>query len=493
MKKEAIILFGVILLMMNLGGCNEVAEQSTNINNGTTKIEETEPKIPKSAEDIPNEILKTICRQEEWPRDCGIIPVKEGRELCERCRSVLPEDYQYKEYPSQQGLGSLCTGIECEKFCRENPEQCREYCSSHPENENCHRESMPELETESACSDGAIIFDYPPVNLDKTSYIEPMGSLHGEHVAPIDHQYYKKFDNNKPTIEVYSTADGMIKEIQHMGSFKGDRDFEPFDDYRLTIEHTCAISTFFIHIDKLSDKIREKAPEFGEYKKVNIPVKAGEIIGWYDNSVDFNVADTAITVNLVEPKSYKHFPQRLHIQDPFNYFNEPIKSQLIAKSLRAAKPEGGFIDYDIDGKLIGTWFGENTNGWTGLNQERYWADHLAIVYDSIDPEHILFSVGTFKGKAKQFGVKGNAPKPDEVSVDTGLIKYELVDYQYYDGNTRWDYKNLVKGLKVKNENQILGVALLQMLEDRKLKIEVFQDKTAAQVNGFTGNAKIYVR
>ena len=118
---------------------------------------------------------------------------------------------------------------------------------------------------------------------------------------------------------------------------------------------------------------------------------------------------------------------------------------------------------------------------------------MAIVYDSIDPEHILFSVGTFKGKAQQFGVKGNAPKPDEVSLDTGLIKYELVDYQHYDGDKEWDYKVLVKGLKVKNGNYILGVALLQMLEDRKLKLEVFPDKTAAQVNGFTENARIYVR
>ena len=447
----------------------------------------------QTIEGFSNETLKTICQQEEWPPDCDIIPVAEGVEICKRCKSMLPENQ--KTWPGtfpSQGLGNICTGKECEKFCMENSEVCREYCSSHPENENC-RKSSPLEQEQTACSDGGIMFEYPPANLDKITYIEPMGSLHGEHVAPIDHQYYKNFNNNEPTIEVYSPADGIIKEIQHMGSFKGDRDFEPFDDYRLTIEHTCSISTFFIHIDKLSDKIMETAPEFGKYKKANVPVKAGEVIGWYDNSVDFNVVDNAITINLIEPESYKYFPYRLHIQDPFNYFNEPLKRQLIAKSLRTAKPEGGFIDYDIDGKIIGTWFVEDTNGWSGLNQERYWADHLAIVYDSIDPEHILISIGTFKGKAQQFGVKSNAPRPDEVSIGTGLIKYELVDYRYYDGDNEWDFKSLVKGLKVKNGNYILGVALLQMLEDRKLKVEVFPEKTAAQVNGFTENAKIYVR
>ena len=393
---------------------------------------------------------------------------------------------------SVPSLGALCTGrMECDEFCMNNMGRCREYCSNHPENQLCQRSFL--FGAGAVCSDGAVMFDYPPVNIDKITHIEPMGSLHGEHVAPIDHQYYQNFSNNEPTIEVYAPADGVIKEIQHMGSFRGDSDIPPFDDYRLVIEHTCSISTIFIHIDKLSDKIMKVAPEFGKYKSVNIPVKAGEILGWYDTNVDFNVVDKAITINLIEPESYKDASYRLHVQDPFNYFNEPLKSQLIAKSLRTAKPEGGLIDYDIDGKLIGTWFRENTNGWAGLNRERYWADHLAVVYDSIYPEHILFSVGTFKGKAQQFGVKGNAPKPDEVSSDTGLIKYELVNYRHYNGDKEWDFRSLVKGLKVKNEGYVLGVALLQMLEDRKLKVEVFPDKTAKEVTGFTDNAKIYER
>ncbi|MBI2653754.1 hypothetical protein HYX02_02980 [Candidatus Woesearchaeota archaeon] len=459
MKKRLLFLFLVVSFIF-ISSCAPKEDMKLE-KSDDTKIKKTAEskeipieKRPQSTDELSDETLKSICQQEEWPLDCNIIPIAQGKEMCKRCKSIFPESSVPKDYQKTWSGAS---------------------------------------QQESTCSDGAIMFDYPPVNLEKITHIEPMGSLHGEHVAPIDHQYYQNFNNNKPTIEVYAPADGIVKEIQHMGSFKGDRDFEPFDDYRLTIEHTCSISTYFIHIDILSDKLMEVAPEFGKYKSVNVPVKAGEIIGWFDNNVDFNVVDNTITINLIEPESYKYFSQRLHIQDPFNYFNEPLKSQLIAKSLRTAKPEGGFIDYDIDGKLIGTWFRENTNGWNGLNQERYWADHLAIVYDSIDPEHILFSVGTFKGKAQQFGVKGNAPKPDEVDVDTGLIKYELVDYRYYDRDKEWNYKTLVKGLKIKNGNNILGVALLQMLEDRKLKIEVFPDKTDAQVNGFTENAKIYVR
>ncbi len=46
--------------------------------------------------------------------------------------------------------------------------------------------------------------------------------------------------------------------------------------------------------------------------------------------------------------------------DTFDYFDEPVKSQLLAKSLRIALPVGGKIDYDIDGKLIGNWFREGS-------------------------------------------------------------------------------------------------------------------------------------
>ena len=38
-----------------------------------------------------------------------------------------------------------------------------------------------------------------------------------------------------------------------------------------------------------------------------------------------------------------------------------------------------------------------------------------------------------------------------------------------------------------------GVALFQLVEDRKLKVETFAGKTAAEVSGFTANARIYER
>ncbi len=406
---------------------------------------------------------------------------------------------------NKDGLGQPCNGIkECGTFCHDSRGLCEGYCQNNPDNEMCQRlgfaagpsesngvfseraEASPE-KSESC----AVIFDYPPVNLEKITHIEPMGSVHGEHVAPIDHQYYQNFNNDQPTIEVYAPGDGVVREIQHMGSFKGDVQREPFDDYRLIIEHSCTISSVFIHIDKLSDKIKKAAPAFGQYTGADVPVQAGEIIGWFDTNVDYNVVDKAITINLIEPKSYSWHQDRIHIQDPFLYFNNQLQQKLIAKSLRTAKPEGGLIDYDKDGTLLGTWFREGTNGWEGLRQERYWADHLSVIYDSIDPDHVIFSIGTIKGTAQQFGVKGNMPDPAAVTPKIGMVKYELVPYRLYDGEREWDFKSMVKGLKAKNSERVEGVVLVQMLEDRKVKVEVFPDAVTA--HGFTGNAQIYVR
>lgn len=338
------------------------------------------------------------------------------------------------------------------------------------------------------------LFNYPPVNLTNVSYIIPMGSVSGEHVAPIDHQYYvaKDFFEQNISIDVYSPADGVVTDIQHMGSFVSENVDIRFDDYRLVIKHSCGLESVFIHIDELSPKLKEVAPGFGEFKTVDVKVEAGEIIGSYRGSIDYNVVDQNIQINLVNPESYKDFEQRLHIQDPFLYFNNITKEKLIAKSLRTAKPEGGYID-DTDGTLIGTWFKENTNGWSGLKPERYWADHLAIIYHHIDTDHIIISIGTYEGRAQQFGVKGNHLDISKVNKFSGMTKYELVHYDYFLDNKPWDRTTFSQDLIIWNSPYVQGVILLEMLDERKLKVEILPNLTLSNVTTFSNNAMIYVR
>jgi hypothetical protein len=195
----------------------------------------------------------------------------------------------------------------------------------------------------------------------------------------------------------------------------------------------------------------------------------------------------------INPASYEQEPWKIHCPDPFDYFNDEIRTQLIEKCLRSADPIGGKICYDIDGRLVGNWFEEGTNGYGGVDPERYWAGHLSIVYDSIDSDAVIISIGTFVDTAQQFTVLDNSPDPANVTVDSGLVIYDLADIVYYKNDTTWDRTSLVKGLKVKNGEGVRGVILLQLLNGQRLKVEIFPNETSSNVNSFTENAKIYER
>ena len=345
------------------------------------------------------------------------------------------------------------------------------------------------------CAGGRITFEYPPVDLDRIEYVTPLGLMSGSHVTPVDHQYYQNFKESDWDITVYSPAAGTIIDIQHMQQTVSDGPGQTIDDYRLVIEHTCTISSIFIHVGQLSPRVAEVAPSAGESARIDLPVEAGEVIGSYRKNVDYNVVDLEVTLEgLLVPAHYEQESWKIHTPDPFDYFTPEIREVLIAKSLRVVEPFGGKFDYDVDGRLVGNWFQEGTNGYGGADRDRYWAGHLAIAYDLFDPSQVVVSIGTFDGASAQLGVEGNAPDPLDVSIESGVVAYELVDYDYYIDGERWDRVSLVKGIEARNtDGRIYGVVLFQLLDDRRLKVETFPGETASQVDGFTAAALIYER
>jgi len=342
------------------------------------------------------------------------------------------------------------------------------------------------------CEGTKIKFDYSPVNLDKTAVFLPLGLMTGSHVTPIDHHYFQNFNNNKPDIEVYSPGDGYITDIQHMPNAKVG------EDYRVIIKHTCTISSIYIHIYFLSDKLKQYIGDKDYYGGIKIPIKAGELIGYYEKNVDYNIVDEEVTLNgFIVKEHYRAEQWKIHVPNTYEYFNEPIRTKLIEKSLRTAEPISGKIDYDIDGKLVGNWFLEGSDGYSGdyTNNERYWLGHLSIVYDAYDTDTIILSIANYEGEdSRQYAVKGNSPDPASIGVDNGLIEYELVRYNYFTSDgTPWDNKQLAKGIRVKSKDAVEGVVLVQLIEDRKIKFETFPRKTGSQVSGFSDQAKIYER
>ena len=74
-----------------------------------------------------------------------------------------------------------------------------------------------------------------------------------------------------------------------------------------------------------------------------------------------------------------------------------------------------------------------------------------------------------------------------------LVEYEFVHYDFYDGDLHGDRETLVKGLDVRNYSLVQGVVLFQLIDERRLKVELLPGMEASEVDGFTANARIYVR
>lgn len=357
---------------------------------------------------------------------------------------------------------------------------------------------------------GPSFLSVSPLALENLEFIQPMGAMGGSHVMPTDHTYwhltnYTEAENQN--YEIRAPADGNIVSMGNLTDWVVDGNY--FDDvpyhvdYEIVIEHSCTLATVMIHVDKLVDEIlakvkfRSTAP--GEARaQVYIPVKKGEILGWASGGkIDFLVADlSSLNSDFIFPKHYKSVGHRPYVVDPFAYFEEPLKSQLKDKSVRAVEPRGGRIAYDIEGRLIGAWFKENTRYYKGKDKERYWDGHLAIVYDYIFPDQIRITMGDWDGRSAQFAVIGNSPDPKDIGEADGIVKYEVMWYKGLmqdEHSLIGDPRNDPTVAERSIDNFSTGTILFQVLPDNKLKMENFPQKTFSEVSGFTSNSRIYER
>ena len=89
---------------------------------------------------------------------------------------------------------------------------------------------------------GSINFTSPPMRLEDISIIQPLGLMIGDHVTPIDHQYYyPKSWVSEPTVEslkdVLAPGDAIITSIQAMPTFFSHVNGKPgLGDYRIILE-----------------------------------------------------------------------------------------------------------------------------------------------------------------------------------------------------------------------------------------------------------------
>jgi hypothetical protein len=348
-----------------------------------------------------------------------------------------------------------------------------------------------------------------PVGLSDIAYIQPMGLMIGAHVTPIDHGYfYVKGALATPPREtpIYSPLEGNISVVTRTVRASATAGgAATYDDYAITIEATCTFRVRFSNMVRFSGGLEAAIGPLAASQTItpNYHVKAGELIGatglptaygidvWVEN-------DDLTLTGFINPSQYTAGEAwKTHMADLFQYTREPLKSQLLALDERDATPRWGKIGYDVDGKLVGSWFRVGTGGYAGLSnmREGYWAGHLSLVYDGNDPEQIIVSLGDYQGSARQFAVIDNAPDPASVDTTTGLIKYQLGEIEWFAADTglAWDHQAYMPHIRTRAGADVMGTIVLQLVGPRSLKVEVFPGKLATQVSGFDSGAVMFER
>ncbi|MDO8509738.1 MAG: hypothetical protein Q7S24_01190 [bacterium] len=357
--------------------------------------------------------------------------------------------------------------------------------------------------SQGACEgSGKKLMTTAPMKPEDVQMILPYGTMVGGHVIPTSHQYLEPWDRTlgRDKYEVRAAMDATLYSISRRAQNVESDEVRP-EEFQLWFAITCTHFYYYDLMTSLSPELQkifdqEKRPD--DYAYVNVPVKAGQIVGKIGGqTLDYGVWDTELppAPGILVPEHYEWDSFRFYLADPLNYYTDELKKIMLSKYVRTAEPISGKVDYDIDGKLIGGWFLEGTGNLTGGNFQKYWAGHLAIAPEYLDPSVYLISVGDFAGEAKQFSISRKSPDPKNVGIDTGMVKYDLLPWQYLklDG-TLWDWRQFTKGVKIVNDGyRGLGCVVVQMLEASKLKFEGFKNKKCAQVDGFTDAAKIYER
>lgn len=348
-----------------------------------------------------------------------------------------------------------------------------------------------------------------PIALDDILYIQPMGLMTGGHVTPIDHGYFyiKGAMADPPTqAAVYAPFDGNISSVTRSvrnGDPRATVAGTTYDDYAVTIEATCTFRMHYSNLVRFAGGLEDNVGPLGanDARMPNYAVKAGDLIGYTGlptaQGIDVAVENDDITLTgFVHPAQYTE-AWKTHIADLFEYTKEPLEGQLLALDERDATPRWGKIDDDIDGKLVGNWFRVGSGGYAGLQHsgEGYWDGHLAVVYDGNDPAQIEISFGNYQGQPEQFAVVGNSPDPATVDATTGVIKYELGKIERYSADTGqpWDGSTYVPHVRTRAGGSVMGTVLMQLVDKRTLKMEIFPTKRAADISGFDTGAQTYER
>ena len=349
-----------------------------------------------------------------------------------------------------------------------------------------------------------------PIAPEQLDLIIPLGAVNGGHPIPIAHQYWAP--RGDVVADIRAPADGYIISLTNWqpptdGLDQSQLDELTGEDYEVqyVIEVSCDFYLTLTHVIGVPESIREV---LGDQFSVNprIAVSAGDILGQHHSGfkVDFSLTDlTREEVHGSVDPPFVAVPDgevgKSFNRNPLEYFDEPLRSSLTDKSLRTVEPRGGFFAYDVHGTAQGSWFQEGTGGVSGVTSavynpyEHYSFGHLALIPDNLEPFRLRVGIGDgFQDddQAHIWGVTGDAPEFNTVTPESGPTTYEIRQTLPCDGSP------ITVPSRARNfgcNAHPMGTLLIELLDARTMRVEVFFNVSPTSGPTFTGNARTYVR
>jgi hypothetical protein len=358
------------------------------------------------------------------------------------------------------------------------------------ENPTFYEEEVRTIHDEFPDLPDQVQFTHLPTDLSQMAGFGPMGLVFG---IPKMHGGFGLLNRFTipSTVPVYAMGEGYIYNIEK--DFRTVPDYwtpdiagTDYDDFSLNIVYSKHAGGYYGHVTALSDEILEQAGEImegrGVRNEVRIKISPGQVLGYIGThpGIDIGMYDYERERYFANPSMYgREYRAAVCYTD---YLPAHLREEIWEINPRTAEPRCGRVAYDKEGTLAGNWFLEGTTELTQWSRQLIFArddlygDQITIADASplVDGDGIL---NTGRDPYIWF-VKGNTPEPESITVESGLVKYEVAD--------RW--------VLIRDEHaDPAGTLLIQMHEPEKIEYEYFEGKTADEVSGFTSNSRIYVR
>jgi hypothetical protein len=202
-------------------------------------------------------------------------------------------------------------------------------------------------------------------------------------------------------------------------------------------------------------------------------VTAGEQLGvtmGHANTIDLGVINEQVRrTGFARPERYG--PETKHIDSPFRYFAEPLRSEIYARVNREGPDKDGTLEVDVPGTLAGTWFREEVP--VGAHGQSAWSRAIVFAPDVRRPTQMRVSIGDGLNVGGLFGVQAGAPAFAAVTRTSGPAGFRLDAMD----NSADPWR---------------GVLMVQLLDAETLRVQFFPGSRNLN-EPFTAAAHRYVR